>query len=108
MQASDAKTMTRAASVRHKSRRNWGILIRRWIGKGFIYLALISLSILYFLPIWWMAITSVKTLKEAYSYPPTFFPRTFTLEGYTSAWEWMDWKCCKEPGNIRGCRWCLR
>ncbi len=83
--------MARTAPVRRKTRRNWGILIRRWVGKGFIYLALISLSLLYFLPIWWMGITSVKTLKETYSYPPTFFPRTFTMEGYVSAWEWMNW-----------------
>jgi multiple sugar transport system permease protein len=85
MQATDAK------AVRHKTRHNTGILIRRGIGKGLIYFALISLSIIYFLPIWWMAISSVKTLKEAYSYPPTFFPHTFTMEGFVSAWEWMPW-----------------
>jgi multiple sugar transport system permease protein len=38
-----------------------------------------------------MAITSFKTLKETFSFPPTFFPRTFTMEGYINAWEYMEW-----------------
>ncbi|MBC7236370.1 MAG: carbohydrate ABC transporter permease [Chloroflexi bacterium] len=38
-----------------------------------------------------MAITSVKEINEVYHYPPTFFPKTFTLTGYTTAWEYMPW-----------------
>jgi len=55
------------------------------------YAALVALSAVYFLPTWWMLITSVKTLKETFSFPPTFFPRTFSFEGYINAWEYMNW-----------------
>ena len=91
MQASDVTTAARVAPAQRATLRNRGVLLRRGIGRGTIYAALVFMSIVYFLPIWWMVITSVKSLKETYSYPPTFFPRTFTLEGYASAWEYMPW-----------------
>ncbi len=65
--------------------------VRRIVGRILIYAALVVMSAIYFLPLWWMLITSVKTLKETFSYPPTWFPRTFTLEGYVNAWTYMPW-----------------
>ena len=91
MQASDVTTAARLAPTQRVTLRNREILMRRAIGRGIIYAALVLMSVVYFMPIWWMAITSVKTLKEAYSYPPTLFPHSFVLEGYASAWEYMRW-----------------
>lgn len=71
--------------------RNKEVRTRRLIERIVIYAALLLMSAVYFLPIWWMIITSVKTLKETFSFPPTFFPRTFSLEGYINAWEYMNW-----------------
>ena len=91
MRASDVTTASRVVPAKPTTLHNRGILVRRAMGRGVIYIALVFMSIVYFMPIWWMAITSVKTLKEAYSYPPTLFPRSFVLEGYVSAWEYMPW-----------------
>ncbi|MBN1401221.1 MAG: carbohydrate ABC transporter permease [Anaerolineae bacterium] len=71
--------------------RNRNVVVRRAFGRALIYAVLVIMSLVYFLPTWWMLITSVKTLKETFSFPPTFFPRTFTFEGYINAWEYMDW-----------------
>lgn len=38
------------------------------------------------LPLYWMVITSVKTHQEIWSFPPTFWPRNFSLEGFVEAW----------------------
>ena len=85
-----ARSLTDSASPR-TTLRNKGIRRRRLVGRVLVYCALVTMSVVYFLPIWWMLITSFKTLKETYSFPPTFFPRTFTMEGYANAWEYMNW-----------------
>ena len=85
-----ARTVSGSASPR-VTLRNRGIRRRRLVGRVLVYGALVTMSVVYFLPIWWMLITSFKTLKETFSFPPTFFPRTFTMEGYANAWEYMNW-----------------
>ena len=60
----------------HATLRTRSIRVRRAMTRGLIYLALVTMSLIYFLPIWWMVITSFKTLKETFSFPPTFFPCT--------------------------------
>jgi multiple sugar transport system permease protein len=65
--------------------------IKRTVGRTLIYAALVVMSAIYFLPLWWMVITSVKTLQETFSFPPTWFPRTFSWEGYINAWNYMPW-----------------
>jgi multiple sugar transport system permease protein len=75
----------------HVTLRTRSIRLRRTVWRGVLYFALVLVSMVYFLPIWWMVISSFKTLKETFSFPPTFFPRTFTLEGYVNAWNYMSW-----------------
>jgi len=67
--------------------------IRFWrmVGRIAIYAALIGTAVVYVLPFWWMLITSVKELQETFSYPPTLFPKTFTLQPYRLAWEYSPW-----------------
>ena len=48
-----------------------------------ILIALLSAVIMLF-PIYWMFITSLKTMGEIYQSPPTFFPVNLTFEAYTS------------------------
>jgi len=67
------------------------IRTRRMLGRGAIYFALVFMSLIYILPFWWMAITSFKEISEVYAYPPTWWPHTFTLTGYTTAWTYMNW-----------------
>jgi len=35
-------------------------------------------------PVYWIVVTALKTEKEIYDYPPTFFPTTVTLEQYAT------------------------
>jgi len=91
MQATDVTSAAQPIAAPRQTLRNQEIRTRWLIGRGLIYAALVAMSIVYFLPMWWMVITSVKTLKETFSFPPTFFPRTFSMEGYAHAWEYMDW-----------------
>ena len=76
----------RPVTLVNKNIRTW-----RAVGRGVIYAALVAMSVLYVLPFWWMLITSVKTLQETFSFPPTWFPQTFSWEGYVSAWQYMPW-----------------
>lgn len=91
MQAADFTSQTGSGGAHPRTLRNKKIVVRRRLGRVINYAALVALSMVYFLPTWWMLITSVKTLKETFSFPPTFFPRTFSFEGYINAWEYMNW-----------------
>jgi multiple sugar transport system permease protein len=37
-------------------------------------------------PLYWMVVTAFKTRLEIWSYPPYFWPPTFTMEGFIEAW----------------------
>lgn len=41
-------------------------------------------------PFYWMIVTSFKTYTESILYPPTLWPRDFTLEGYRTVFEGLD------------------
>ncbi|MFH1086781.1 MAG: carbohydrate ABC transporter permease [Chloroflexota bacterium] len=75
------------AGLRVRRRARW----RRVLGRALIYGLLVLGSAIFFLPFWWMLITSVKPLKEVYRYPPTLFPQSFTSEPYLLAWEYLPW-----------------
>ena len=42
------------------------------------------------IPIFWTVVSSFKTLGEIYQYPPTIFPKDFSLEGYINIFKNMD------------------
>lgn len=91
MQASRLTSVLRVRPAGRVTLRSRQARTRRTIGRSLIYASLVAMSVVYFLPMWWMLITSVKTLEETFSSPPTFFPRTFSMEGYINAWEHMPW-----------------
>jgi len=51
-----------------------------------IYLILSFGAVLVVFPFYWMVITSLKTLQEAQSIPPTFIPRSFHFKNFVEAW----------------------
>jgi len=53
---------------------------------AYLFLALVCLYNIT--PFVWMAFTSLKTDKEAYAIPPTFWPQKPTLEAYTQILLW--------------------
>jgi len=53
-------------------------------------IVVIILAIIFMIPVYWTVISSFKTLGEIYQYPPTIFPKHFSLEGYNSIFKNMD------------------
>jgi sn-glycerol 3-phosphate transport system permease protein len=41
-------------------------------------------------PFLWMVLTSFKVLRETNTYPPTFFPKVWVIEGYIKAFQAID------------------
>lgn len=54
----------------------------RWL--NFFLLAIGSL--LFLSPLWWMISTSLKTMAEVMSFPPTFFPENWLWSNYVKTW----------------------
>lgn len=52
---------------------------------NFILLAAGSLLILS--PIWWMISTSLKSMAEVMTYPPTFYPHEWNWDNYIKTWK---------------------
>jgi multiple sugar transport system permease protein len=44
-------------------------------------------SILMLSPLWWMLITSVKTMQDVMTYPPSFWPESWNWSNYLKTWE---------------------
>ena len=60
--------------------RRFIVSIIDWKGTPYVVLSLVLAVIL--IPIAWTFITSLKSLEEAFVTPPTYFPKTPTLEAY--------------------------
>lgn len=52
-----------------------------------IFVLLCFGSLLFLSPLWWMISTSLKTMKEVMSFPPTFFPEVWKWDNYIRTWE---------------------
>ena len=68
------------------SRLTIGEVAVRVITVGFIILFLAILL----LPVAWVVITSLKTIPEAYEWPPTLWPREATFEAYIQVWKYKN------------------
>lgn len=52
------------------------------IGKILVYIILIAVSLVLLAPLGWMLSTSLKSMEEIVSFPPTLLPETFRWENY--------------------------
>lgn len=52
-----------------------------------IYIILIILSILFLIPVIWVALSSFKSGSELFAWPPTILPKRFTLENFIVAFK---------------------
>lgn len=64
------------------SKKTIGDLIRQIPTKSFFFLVFLSITIINLLPFVWGFVTSVKTNREIFSFPPKLFGFTFSLEHY--------------------------
>lgn len=54
----------------------------RFWGKCLLYIVLVISCVVFFGPIFWIMLTSLKTEAEIYTHPPTFFPEYLILSNY--------------------------
>lgn len=64
--------------VRAKRQR----LSRHFLEKSVLYIILIASCMVFFGPIFWTMLTSLKTEVEIYTHPPTFLPKDLTFGNY--------------------------
>jgi multiple sugar transport system permease protein len=60
--------------------------LRKRITQTIVTIILLSGSLLFLSPLWWMFATSVKSMNEIMVYPPTWFPTEFHFSNYVKAW----------------------
>jgi ABC-type glycerol-3-phosphate transport system permease component len=64
--------------------------VLRFFPRLLIVLFLALVLIINLGPLVWVAVTSFKTIPEAYRWPPTFWPEEFTLEAYSNVWNYKN------------------
>jgi ABC-type glycerol-3-phosphate transport system permease component len=58
---------------------------RRRIGNTLAYITLTALSLLFLIPLAWLFLTSLMTLKQATSFPPEWIPNPVQFDNYLKA-----------------------
>jgi len=61
--------------------------IGRLIGRTLLYLAAISLAVVFSIPTYWAVTGSFKTVAEIQQIPPIWIPETWHWENYKRVWE---------------------
>ena len=59
-------------------------------GLIFVYAALILISCVCIVPLYWMLRSSVMSNGEIFLYPPIFFPKNIRIDNYRKAFESFD------------------
>jgi multiple sugar transport system permease protein len=54
-----------------------------------VLLLILILGIILF-PLYWIVVTSLKTIPETYLWPPTLWPKQLTFEGYAKIWTYSN------------------
>lgn len=67
-----------------------GYKAKKMLVKALSGILKIALCIFFAFPFYWMIATSFKTYMESILYPPTLWPKLFTLEGYHTVFEGLD------------------
>jgi multiple sugar transport system permease protein len=57
------------------------------LGKGIIYLFLITMALVELMPIMWLFSTSLRLPSESYDLPPDFLPTSFRYQNYLALFE---------------------
>jgi ABC-type glycerol-3-phosphate transport system permease component len=62
-------------------------VVRRWIGRGILYVILTIGMVVFALPFIWMVSTSIKPGPEVYLIPPKWIPSTFEWANFVEPWQ---------------------
>lgn len=74
-----------SAVIQQKNNYFKSITFKRRMVKTIVAIILILGSLLILSPIWWMIATSLKSMEEIMTYPPTFIPKEWHWENYIDA-----------------------
>lgn len=68
----------------------------RFAGKSLELVFKLAMLILFLFPFYWMIITAFKTYTESIQFPPTLWPRVFTVESFIEVFQKMNlWRYLK-------------
>jgi multiple sugar transport system permease protein len=73
-----AESLSPSQSLSAKTKKRRSKSGARWP----VYLVTILLSALFLFPLYWMAATSLKTMEQAYAFPPVWIPKPVLWENY--------------------------
>ena len=59
----------------------------RTLGAAFKYVSIVVLFAFLLFPVYWMAVTSLKTNVESYRIVPSLWPESMSLEGYRTLFQ---------------------
>ena len=59
----------------------------RTLGTAFKYVSIVVLFAFLLFPVYWMAVTSLKTNVESYRIVPSLWPESMSLEGYRTLFQ---------------------
>lgn len=65
-------------------------LMGKRVGRGINFILKVIACLFFAFPFYWMFVTSFKTNIEAISFPPTLWPKDFTIEAYVSIFRELD------------------
>jgi multiple sugar transport system permease protein len=69
------------------TRRTWNAArTQRLVGRVALYSLLLVLAVIFFIPLYWVLIASLKTPAELRAIPPTWWPQAFTFANYPEVW----------------------
>jgi multiple sugar transport system permease protein len=85
-QTATQKTMTaqieRSRRMDRLRKRSW----QEWVGEILKYMILLSLTITFLLPFYWMLTSAVKTDTQVYTVPPVWLPLPPQWQNFWDAW----------------------
>ena len=70
--------------------------VSRFAGKSLELVFKLAMLIFFLFPFYWMIITAFKTYTESIQFPPTLWPRVFTVESFIEVFQKMNlWRYLK-------------
>ena len=58
--------------------------------RALVVLLLIMILAVILFPLYWIVVTSLKTIPETYLWPPTFWPKELTFEAFFKVWTYSN------------------
>lgn len=81
--------MSVVTASQSRTRSPAAVIVQRVLGRGFLYVVVLFLALIFSMPLLWTITTSLKSPGELFVFPPTFMPEAFLIENYPRAWNFV-------------------